>query len=87
MILQIETGQPGIVPTDLFLPHEPFQQPLFRHPIEFSDQLIAVLHEQPQRLGPFAQDPIGFRIMPANSRGPPRSNILESPTLKDAAGP
>src|SRR4026209_447052 len=62
MIFQIETGQPGIIPTDLFLPDEPFQQPLLRHPIEFSDETTAVLHEQPQRVAPLLQDPVGLRI-------------------------
>ncbi len=70
MIFQIEAGQPGIVPAELFLPHEGVQQPLFGDPVKFADQTAAIPHQQLQSGIPFLQDPIGFCI--EAGKGSPR---------------
>ena len=65
MVFQIQAGEPGILPRELLLAHEGFQQPLFRDPIQLADKWCAIPPEALQSVMPFTENPIGIGIAPS----------------------
>src|SRR3954470_13829267 len=62
MVLQVQTRQPGIIPSNPLVLHKGFQQPELGHPIKPPNQLPSSPGKQSQRGGPFAKNPISLLV-------------------------